>query len=123
MCDKYKNNNYQYLWTFHFFVVLVLFACLIKIQCSACKRLMASLFIVFHTFWGIADLLCYSQVLPNVVALFLGVYLSTLTIFNIYDECLDHFRCLCCKKSDESLLDTELTLNIEEDSQNNELQL
>lgn len=115
MCTKYKNNAYPTLWVFHFCCGLISLICLFAIKGqSLCKRLIISLFIVYHGLWGIADILCYSQPISSVIALFFGIYLSTLLYVGICDDIVDQFRCWCCKKAEHSpLLDEDLS-NAEE---------
>jgi hypothetical protein len=82
-------------------MVLTLFIMVALGRGTKCKRLMMGIFIVFHSYWMTADLLCSTEVLHSIIALFTGMYATALVYLGVFDNILDKFRCLCCRIKDD----------------------
>ena len=92
MCNKYSDNHYSVLWILHLIMVLTLFiGC--NMRYAICKKFIGFLLIIFHSFWLVGDIMCYTPELNSVFALFSGMYITILITAGGFDGLLVYCKC------------------------------
>jgi hypothetical protein len=103
MCSQYPDNRYPVLWIPHLIAILTLLAGCFKMKIAICKKFLGLLLIIFHSFWLVLDIMCYSPVVNTSIALFAGLYFTLLVISGVFDGLLQY--CKCWGKEEEPILD------------------
>jgi len=100
MCQFYPDNRYQYIWIGHCIMVLTLFMGCFSKKYAICKKFLAFLLIIYHSFWLVGDLLCSIPLFHSTIALFVGMYMALLILAQVFDCFLIH--CKCWGKEEEN---------------------
>ena len=93
MCHQYQDNRYPILWIFHMFMVISMFIGCIKLKYAICKKFIGFLLIIYHSFWLVGDVMCYTPVINSTIALFIGMYITLLITVGIFDGLLSYCKC------------------------------
>ena len=101
------------LWIPHLIMVLSLLAGCFKLKYAICKKFIGIMLLIFHSFWLVGDLMCYTPIISSTMALFGGMYFTLLVTIGVFDGLLVYCKCWGKRQPDEPVLD-KLLREIEE---------
>lgn len=104
MCHQYSDNRYPLLWIGHGIMVLTLLLGCFKKKYAICKKFIGLLLMIFHSFWLVGDISCYTPVIYNVIALFSGMYITLLIAGQTFDGCLGYCKCWGRETQDDAIM-------------------
>lgn len=119
MCKQYQDNRYPILWIPHLIMVISLLIGCIKLRYAICKKFIGFILMIYHSFWLVGDIMCYTPVMSNSIALFSSMYVSLLITTGLFDGLLVYCKCWG-KEEEEPILHKFLSEIEEEDEQKTE---